>query len=165
MIGWSVADFLVTLSPSKTLHPQTLVLDSPYGLTPIRPQSILGIPLRQNLDVVTEWEYLTIASDRLAAEIASNNFQPLQKTDVCCAEGPPGSVAFIPSCQGREQRLGIDGIVQDDIGRLKMLLPIVFIDDSKPLVSRNLFIAMYHRPLRFCVPSSSRDWRCVLRPH
>lgn len=51
---------------------------------------------------------------------------------MCCAEGPPDSVAFILSCQEQEQRLGIDGIVQDNIGRWSLLLPIVFINDSKP---------------------------------
>lgn len=35
----------------------------------------------------------------------------------------------------------------------------------KTLLSRNLLIAIYHRPLRSCVPGASLDWRCVLRPH
>lgn len=31
----------------------------------------------------------------MAAGIAPNDFQSLQRTDVYCAEGPPGSAAFI----------------------------------------------------------------------
>lgn len=47
-------DFVANLSTLKTLHPQTLVLDSQYGLRTIRLQSNLGIPLRQKLHVATE---------------------------------------------------------------------------------------------------------------
>lgn len=77
----------------------------------------------------------------------------------------PSSAAFSPSNLEQEQRLGIDKIMKDDIERSKLLLPIVSIDGSMAVPSRDLFIVMYRRPLHSCVPGSRMYWRCALRPH